>query len=656
MKILQDRQNKTVLVEAEKYRLKVDPALGWAELADKSGHEYFRFPLDVEVALPDGERTQMPLPLSASVKEGEIKLLSAGAGPWAEERITIKPTEEFFVLGYSAQAREAARVCECRLFYRDSCGMLLRNMYQGFNPSPLHGKNALEDLYSLTPTVDTANSYYTPAPLNVGIGMPGGWVGIGMVDLPNGTTFGFNNTWGLLVDEPWGHIVTPAGGEYTAPRVVFTFPSDEWDGIAAYRTALLNLGTAATVPIEEKGLPDWWKRPMYCTYGDQILEHQPYWLTDWYWGSPNFTSDWVRDAVSGVEKRLGYKEFTVIIDAFWMDKWDADPTPSSRFPDMRKLIDWLHERGHKVLLWYFPFETCLENGCGEDARRFGVLPPETPPDAKNAPIDVTSPNFPAYAAYVAERLFGSDGLDADGLKIDFLAHLRHPRGASYQNPDAGIGIKEGLRWLKIFGEAARSIKPDVHLNWSAADPHFEGFFNSNRTHDTHFTPEEFERRVRIASLAAPNGMINFDGCLMRPEWFDSCYLPAALYGTPSLYYSRRFHGGKEVEDEQLQVLGRLFEICARREWGRVRYLSPGCWRLENGNGIAGETVDGKTLILKDGRLSATIFSMEDAVLSVPLLGLDAKGIDPVPHGLKIEDGTATALWKRGKAYKVLLNR
>lgn len=644
-------ENNTIRIAAVRYGLVLDCERGVGEVLDRSGAAFFSFPLDVKVTTRDMGDSQIPLPLRATVDTDRVELVGRRTNLWTWQKLSFQFTDDHFTVAYSAVAAKSLRVSDCVCFFRVDRGMSLQHIYQGFSPAPTAGRNGEEGLYSFTPSA-TAYSFFSPSPLNIGLGFAHGWVGLGLIDLPNGEGISLGESWGLEVDAPAGHVLTGTGEQYAAPRIAVTFPANEWEGISEYRRVLVEMGMVDTTPIEERNLPGWWKRPAYCTYGDQIVEMQPYWLTDWHWGADGFTDEWARNAIERTERRLGYRDFTVILDAFWTKRWDGDPNPTDRFPDLRGFIDWCHDRGHKVLLWYPPLVTSLLEGAGSDARRFGVLPPGTDLDAEKVPIDITSPDFPAYAQHLARVFFG-DGpgeLDADGLKLDFIGLMPRPRDTRYQNPTAGMGLRSLHRWLTIFGEAARSVKSDVHLNWSAADPHFEGMFSSNRTHDTHFSTVEFERRSRISALAMPNTMINFDGCLMRDVWADVCYLPAALYGTASLYYSNKFHGNVEIPDEQLEVLGKLFALSARRPWGRPIFLSYGNWQLESEGCIVGETVDSKALVMFHDEHSGSIFSMVNERISLPLHGREVLEVSPKPADLDISDGAISASWERGVVY------
>lgn len=639
-------------LEGVRWSLDFDPAGGWGWLNAADGRLLFRFPVSARTVLSGG-REEEPAPPFRCRRDGNGRLIATAAGQaWREHRFELEGHGQFLLVRYQATARESVRVERTLLLSREQRGLELGNILEGFSPAPLHGTSGEQALLSMTPRIATGRSYFTPPPALVGAHLPAGWVGIGLAELPDALETGLTGSWEVEADRPAGHIETPAGEMYSPPPLVFVFGDDPWELIERYRGALVELGQADSTPVEHRSLPGWWKAPFYCTYGDQIVEMQPHWCTDRDWAHPAYTSDWVREKVAALERRLGWSGFTVIIDAFWTDPWNADPVPSRRFEDLPDLIGWLHGRGHRVLLWYAPFITALTGGRGRLAREFGVLEPGVRDDAEEAAIDATAPNFQAYAAEVCRVMFGSQGLDADGVKMDFLFRLRDPAHALYHRPGQGMGMREARLWLQIFCDEARKVKPDVHINWSAADPRFDGLFGSNRTHDIHCDPLEIERRARICALGCPGTPVNMDGCLMRAGWVERAYLAGALYGIPTLYYSHTFHGGDPVTDETMAILSALLQVAAEKPWGRPRFLDYGRWQLESGGRIAGETVDGCALILFCPSGEGRIFSLESRRRRLPLHGRSLESIDPRPSALMVRDGHIEADWVRGTLYRL----
>lgn len=255
------------------------------------------------------------------------------------------------------------------------------------------------------------------------------------------------------------------GDTYEGPRVVFYFPRDGWDVMARFRQLLEADGQVAKPPAARTA---WWKRPAYCTYGDQIMAMQPALYTCAYWDHPHYTQAWAERAVRLAEERLGWREFTVVLDAFWQRAWDPDPTPDPvRFPRQRQLVGRWHDRGHRVLLWYQPHAVDAGKAdYGALAQQFGVVgryvEPELP--ALGQPplrfLDYTAPQAEAYLREVARRLFSDDpdALNADGVKLDFLFFVPpSEQGAGYLRAEAGMecGWRAGI-WNRFRRRRARS--------------------------------------------------------------------------------------------------------------------------------------------------------------------------------------------------------
>ncbi len=643
--------DKTLLLEGARWTLEVEPASGSAGLRTPDGRPLFRFPVGARILFSPGEEETSPPFRTEQTGDDTLALVSRGSD-FSRHVVEFEARARFLVMRFRGEAARPVRVRETRLLSRNGRGAELRDLLEGFSPSPLHGRNGEDALFSMTPRAGTEDSYFTPPPLLLGLHMPAGWVGVGLQCLPDATGVGLTSAWEVIADQPGGHVETPGGGAYCAPPLLFVFGEDPWELLEEYRCALVELGETPAHRGEPGAMPDWWKAPLYCTYGDQILEMQPHWCTDLDWAHPAYTSEWVREKVEALERRLGWSGFTVVIDAFWTDPWNADPVPSERFADLPGLIAWLHKRGHRVLLWYFPFHTALTGGRGRLAREFDVLEPGTPVDAREGRIDTTAPGFRAYAAELCRRMFTRDGLDADGLKLDFLFRLRDPLTARYQRPEMGTGLREARLWLEVFGEEARRLRPDVLLNWSAAAPQVDGLFASNRTHDVHTDPLEFQRRARICAIACPGTPVNMDGCLMRADWVEEAYLAATVYGIPSLYYSRRFHGSEPVSEETMRILSALFQLAAQKPWGQARFLDYGRWRLESHGRVVGESIEGRALILFPSASEGRILCLDSKRRRLPLHGRLLTDIEPRPGALMVRDGHLEADWVRGVVYRL----
>ena len=123
----------------------------------------------------------------------------------------------------------------------------------------------------------------------------------------------------------------------------------------------------------------------------------------------------------------------------------------SKWPDLRGWIAARHDAGQRVLLWYkawdaegVPAEACITNHAGS------VLG-----------LDPSNPAGEAAIRAAVARMLSPDGLDADGLKIDFTA--RTPSGVATRSHGGEWGVDLLRRLLDTMADEARGIKPDALL-------------------------------------------------------------------------------------------------------------------------------------------------------------------------------------------------
>lgn len=481
--------------------------------------------------------------------------------------------EDSILVEFRVWAATDISVYETELFRSGTLGIKMIDCLNCFAPQPFNfdGINRAFNKYFCDCSM---NGYFTPAPLNFSVGNRHGWVSFGLLDLPDSYEYKMTRRLGVLVEKPCGHIQVKAGQWYTAPRMLLTFPEDEYSGLRLYRQKLEAYGV---IPANKprRQIPEWWKRPFVVTYGDEMMELQHNWFNDDDLDGPDFNQDYLYMWLDRAEKKLGNTEFTVLVDALWQYRYIPEGVPdATRFPDFRGFIDYCHSRGHKVILWSAPL-ICNDNlpvDCL--AKKYGMLSGEVldgfPHTQK---LDFTSENAPAYMAELCETYFSDKPgcLNADGLKLDFLAALQNPETATYQHPENGLGVKEMYRMQKLLHDAAVKIKPDVLLDASTCDPRFEDIVSMNRLHDIQKVLEEREMRAMISSLACPDLTIDSDGAIMISPWVKSAYISAVLYATPALYYIKEFHDSVTLPDEEMLALGRLLRLSEKKQQGEARY-------------------------------------------------------------------------------------
>lgn len=525
-------------------------------------------------------------------------------------------------------------------------GVKLEGFDRAFSLQPR--KNAAKNLdyYHHMPDL-SANGYNSPPLLNLLIGSNKTWVGFGLLDLPDSKQYLMQNDRSIVVERTGGNKIV---SHYKAPEMLITFPKDEWDGITLFREKLISFDryTPKSKPFSQ--LPQWWKNPLICTYGDQLVEQC---------NGQGLTEQWVREFVNIAEQDWGIENMNLIIDSAWQPPFSFEPvTDTKRFPDMRVFSEDMHKRGHHVLLWCTPLLDNIANGFITRAQRLNVLSDEMldTPFFKNYPgsypIDYTADNAREFLHQLCAVLFGSEEgqWNIDGIKMDFLGMLRDPvENKCYANPERGLGIREMYLFLKMFSEEARKIKPDVMIDATTGDPRFESFITHNRLHDTHSGVEEKEMRAKIISLACPDLPIDTDGALMYVHWMRNYYISAAVYGIPSFYYVKKTHdfrgiGGyllytleeaahKELLPKEKKWYGTLFSMAKYKPDGHPVMDDFGNWRLVDENGVTtAASQRGDTVIYYPTEKNPTgyMFTLRDEAQILPLHGHKFSGLSPEP--------------------------
>ena len=481
----------------------------------------------------------------------------------------------------------------------------------------------------------SSNGYHTPPCLNFSLGSPNGWVSYGLLDIPDTTECRMEADGSFLIENCGSHKLIEAGARYAIPGVIIAFPDDEFDSITKFRKNLQKLGLYTPRRPSWNELPEWWKYPQFCTYGDQLIEQRVGQLID---------ANWVRDFVRRGEEDFGAKHMVICIDDSWQLP-HCDVVDTARFPDLRGLIDEMHERGHKVMLWYTPMFEKTTNGVESHAACAGVLSKDEMTSAyfKNFPgcyaIDYTSDNAETFLREVAEQLFGSgEGqLNADAVKLDFLGNLRNPAKATdYAHPEYGIGFREYYRYFELFKKVAKAVKPDVMINATLADPRFEHLIDVSRLHDTHSGEEEKERRARVMALACPDLPIDTDGALMLPDWLKRNHIAAAVCGMHAIYYT--YDCGKKIYEmsaKDKRDIGTLASMTVFRPEGTPIVDDNGHWQLIDADGkVVADCVRGETVIYYPTKTSnkGYIFSFLNELVKIPLHGHRIANLTPAPAG------------------------
>jgi len=538
----------------------------------------------------------------------ELKLIVTTGGDnnwwdhadWAMARLVKASGDTLYISDWIRSLME-----QVNLFCSDSGGVETNGWTKMFTPEPDNFYSSGEVGVDLLDTRD-GKRYFAPAPLNLSFQTPAGWFSVGLCELPDATRFVFSSNY-FFIDYAWSKMEVPTNQLYWITPLCFTFNEDEWQAISDYRNYLLNHEYIVDPSMEERNIPQWWMEPLVCTWGEQLA--QGIWM-----GSPGFNTNWVRGYVQQQEEKLGYQNFTLILDDKWQ-KFYGDPNPDpNRFGDLRDLIDELHTSGHHVLLWW----KCWHGEPGSLPQGMGIT--------ENGLIDATNPQYIDYVQTCMDKMLG-DGpgcLDADGFKMDYIFDIRDPQqGASYADPSEGIGLRELYRYLDIWYTEAKQVKSECLITFSGPDPHFASIQDMTRLNDgdgTH-TTYRWQNRARVSSQAAPNLLIDGDGCDMYRELLFPHAVTSSVYGTPSLYFLTEFSDGQPITDEELEITGKIFSLAAMKHPGKAVYKGFDHWQMRDDGGLIAESMQyGSSLVVYPDSNTGYALTTKNQDLLIPLHG------------------------------------
>jgi len=545
---------RAIAVQEAGYRLSIDRSSGLVTLSDRSGIGFTSFPLFAVAG-------EAPPPSTTHRWFGETAdtvtehLAAAGGADLETAQLTASP--DWFTVTFTvAPPRDTAHP---PLFFFDGRrGFDLARVAGGFSPDTGHGGSGR------LPAVSTlGRTPLTPAPLDVELHTPAGWVGVGLVQVPNATTLRVQPDGAVMVDYPLrvleglrdaggGGI---AGGRLAFPTFVFTTAADPASGLSEYHEALVDAGTA---PARATPQPGWWQEPIVDTWGQQVADRAVR-------GSVAFNDAWVRHFVADVKQRYGLSAFTVVIDSRWQAAL-GDATPDAlRFgglTGMRALIDSLHAQGLRVLLWWPMWVT----GNGPSATH-GVRVPASV-------VDPTASGFEAGMTANIRRLLGSAAgdLNADGLKLDWT--YRAP--ISFADARLGWGDTALYRYLSVIHAAAHAVKPDSFIEASAATPQFAAVTDGVRLYDS-WTESAWNLRAAVVAAADPGVLIDGDGWDVAPADALVHAVASTVYGVPSIYFDSLWGNRTHISTDTARLLGAIVTLSSDKGPGSAVRLPDGGW-------------------------------------------------------------------------------
>jgi len=548
-------------IRESQYRLQIGQRSNLLTIANAAGTRSFSVPLAATVGsanLPRGVRS-----LAVASGQDLTVTVSTSVGAALVEAVVIaQPT--YFTVSYSARLGTDPSL-RPGFFADGRRGLAMASVTSGYSPDP-----GLQSPTTRTPATylgvhpPLPNAPFAPAPYDVELQTPAGWLGIGLVQLPDARRLEVTAAGAVVVDYPLptigrfadhgggGTVAAPAAagpaghrGTWLAfPAFVLTVASGWEAGVTAYGASLRTLGQAP-VAAPPGHRPSWWYWPIVDTWGQQQV-------TDAARRDDEFTASWVRHYVSLWRQRFGVGHFTVIIDAQWQ-KTLGNSVPSSRFggvAGMQKLIDQLHAQGLRVLLWW---PLWVAPSSGKQLRW----------------IDPTAPGYAAHLEAQISQLVGNGptGLHADGLKLDWGAMI--PPDKTFRRPQLGIGAAALYRYMAMLSADAWRAQPTAVIDASAMAPQYGGLEDLLRLYDAS-AAETWSDRATIVSAADPLALLDGDGWKIVGPQAIPHLVQSAIFGTPAVYYATRWSGGAPIDTTTARALGALMLLTATRGQGAAR--------------------------------------------------------------------------------------
>jgi hypothetical protein len=395
--------------------------------------------------------------------------------------------------------------------------------------------------------------FFTPAPLFLALAAEEGgeWLGVGVEAPVEELTF-------VQLEYRPGDLAfhlalayeghTAVAGRFEAPAVVLE------PGMPTALEALRRHCERAAVQ-RSRPAADWWREPVFCGWGAQCA-------------LPGRAADNATqanyDAFLGALEERDVVPGTVVIDDKWQSTYGRNEPDVAKWPDLRGWIAGRHERGQHVLLWWKAWDP-------------EGLPPELcirAPDGTPIALDPGNPGAQELLRSSMTELIGRDGLDADGLKVDFTA--RTPTGYALTPSAGGLwGISLLHELLAVVYAAVKDAKADALVITHTPHPAFADVTDMVRLNDMLRLDDpgpipaaavvpQMRYRAAVARAALPETLIDSDDwCVPDRETWRAYVEVKPELGVPSLYYATRLdRSGEPLEDDDYDAL--------RRTWAHWR--------------------------------------------------------------------------------------
>jgi hypothetical protein len=152
-------------------------------------------------------------------------------------------------------------------------------------------------------------------------------------------------------------------------------------------------------------------------------------------------------------------------------------------------------------------------------------------------FDYTNPDARDYLRSRIHYMLSSDpaGLNADGLKVDFIDRLPNPAVSTFHDPSWGIGEAMNAKVMELIYTAAKEAKGEAFIDSSFMNPLFHAWQDVIRLNDD--VSNAVETYWWRAWTASVNGvrLIDGDDWWATERYFVPLTLAKSAWGIPNIY-------------------------------------------------------------------------------------------------------------------------
>lgn len=341
---------------------------------------------------------------------------------------------------------------------------------------------------------------------------------------------------------------TQVDGEFSLPEVQMVFGQDEYELLAEF-------SKIERMEPSPEPRPAWWSKPIVCGWGEQCVKARKEGMP-----APSFATQVFYEDLSSALDERGLDPGILVIDDKWQGSYGLNNVDETKWTDLKGFIRRMHDKRCKVLLWLKAWDP--EGVDGNLCIRDHHGAPQT--------VDPENPLYRNLFQEAAFHLLSSEGLDADGFKIDFTARIPTCPGCVSSGPSWGLELMRA--YLALVYDSAKRAKEDALVMCHCPHPYLGDKLDMIRLNDVNTARpvvSQMTHRARVAKAALPGTLIDTDNWPMpnKSSWLEYIKAQPDL-GIPSLYYLCCIDSSDEsITDTDLDVVRKAWKKWEAKNYG-----------------------------------------------------------------------------------------